>query len=119
MLAHVKTRHIKIEMEGDIPKKILTVLKEFYGEKVVISDDDYVNIEDTDWYKKINKEMKPGDYMKIYRLNRKMTQTELGRELGGISKQNISHMERGTHGISKDNAKKMAKLFKVSPEVFV
>ena len=119
MLAHVKTRRIEIKMEGDIPKKILSVLKELYGEKVIISADEYMSIEDTDWYKKVKKEMTPGDYMKIYRRNRKMTQTELGRELGGISKQNISHMERGTHGISKDTAKKLAKLFNVSPDVFI
>ena len=119
MLAHVKTRRIEIKMEGDIPKKILSVLEELYGEKVIISDDGYVNIEDTDWYKKIKKEMSPGDYMKIYRQNRKMTQTELGKELGGISKQNISHMERGTQGISKNNAKKLAELFNVSPDVFI
>ena len=119
MLAHVKTRRIEIKMEGDIPKKILSVLKELYGKRVIISDDEYVNIEDSDWYKKMKKDMKPGDYMKIYRQNRKMTQTELGRELGGISKQNISHMERGIHGISKDNAKKLAKLFNVSPDLFI
>jgi DNA-binding XRE family transcriptional regulator len=48
-----------------------------------------------------------------------MTQTELGKALGGISKQNISHMERGTQGISKENAKKLAKLFNVSSSVFI
>ena len=57
--------------------------------------------------------------MKIYRQNQKMTQTKLGMELGGISKQNISHMERGTQGISKENAKKLAKLFNVSTDVFI
>jgi len=119
MLAHVRTRRIEIKIEGDIPKKILSVLKELYGENVIISDDEYVNIEDTAWYKKMKTEMKPGDYMKIYRQNRKMTQTELGKALGGISKQNISHMERGAQGISKENAKKLAKLFNVSSGVFI
>ena len=119
MLARVKMHHIDIKMEGDIPQKVLSVLKEVYGKKVMISDDEYVDIEDTNWYKKMNKEMKPGDYMRIYRQNQKMTQTKLGMELGGISKQNISHMERGTQGISKEIAKKLAKLFNVSTDIFI
>ena len=34
MQAHVKTPHIKIDIEGDIPSKIIIVLKELYGKKV-------------------------------------------------------------------------------------
>ena len=48
-----------------------------------------------------------------------MTQEELGKKLGGISRQNISHMERGIRPISKVNAKKLAKIFEVSVENFI
>ena len=33
MQAHVKTPHIKSEIEGEIPPNVLSVLKEVYGKK--------------------------------------------------------------------------------------
>ena len=120
MQVHVKTPHTEIEMKGDIPEKIITLLKEVYGKKVTFNDDDeYINIRDTEWFKKMEGIMTPGKYMSIYRKIRKMTQSELGEKLGGISKQNISHMERGIHPISKKVAKQLAELFDVSIERFI
>ncbi len=122
MQAHVKTPHIKIDIKGDIHPKILTVLKELYGNKVKLikeKDDEYVNILETDWYKKMNSEMTPGKNMKIYREIHKMTQVELGNKMGGISKQNISHMERGIRSISKTNAKLLSKIFDVPVDRFI
>jgi DNA-binding XRE family transcriptional regulator len=118
----VKTPHIKIDIAGEIHPRILSVLKEIYGKKVKLvkgSDDELVDIFETDWYKKINSQMTPGKNMKIYRENFKMTQEELGEKLGGTSKQNISHMERGIRPISKNNAKVLAKLFNVPVDRFI
>jgi len=39
MQAVVKTPRIKINIRGDIPKKILSVLREEYGEKIKLSED--------------------------------------------------------------------------------
>jgi DNA-binding XRE family transcriptional regulator len=114
--------HIKINIQGDIHPKILTALKEVYGKKVKLikeKDDEIIDIFETDWYKKISLTMTPGKAMKIYRENNKMTQEELGIKLGGISKQNISHMERGIRSISKNNAKLLAKLFNVPVDRFI
>ncbi|PKL39245.1 MAG: XRE family transcriptional regulator [Spirochaetae bacterium HGW-Spirochaetae-1] len=122
MQAHVKTPHIKIDIKGDIHPKILSVLKELYGKKVKFikdKDDEYVNILETDWYKKINSEMTPGKIMKIYREIHKITQEDLGKKMGGISKQNISHMERGIRSISKSNAKVLSKIFNVPVDRFI
>ncbi len=122
MQAHVNMPHIKIDIKGDIHPKILTVLKELYGNKVKFikeNDDEYVNILKTDWYKKMNSEMTPGKNMKIYREIHKMTQVELGNKMGGISKQNISHMERGIRSISKTNAKLLSKIFDVPVDRFI
>ncbi len=122
MQAHVKTPHIKIDIEGEIHPKILTVLKEIYGKKVIFVKDDndgFVDIFKTEWYKKINSQMTPGKCMKIYRENFKMTQEELGIKLGGISKQNISHMERGIRPISKKNAKLLSKIFNIPVDRFI
>jgi len=121
MQAVVKTSHIEISIKGDIPQNILNMLKEEYGKKVHITDEDdeYVNIFETDWYKKIKGEKKPGDNMKIYRKIHKMTQQKLGKLLGDIPKQHISNMENGIRPISKDTAKKLAKIFNVSVDRFI
>jgi DNA-binding XRE family transcriptional regulator len=118
----VKTPHIEIKIKGNIPIKILNILKEEYGKKVHLindEDDEYVNIVETDWYKKIKAEKKPGDNLKIYRKVHKITQEKLGELLGGIPKQHISNMENGIRPISKMTAKKLAQIFKVSVERFI
>ncbi len=122
MQAHVKTPRIKIDIEGDIPVKIIAVLHELYGSKVslVIEDDDEpVDVFQTEWYKDIEKKTAPGDAMRIYRENHSMTQQELGDKLGGVSRQNVSHMERGMRAISLNTARKLAKFFNVPIEYFL
>ena len=48
-----------------------------------------------------------------------MTQTELGRLLGGLPRQHVSNMENGVRPISKKIAMKLAKAFDVSVEKFI
>jgi DNA-binding XRE family transcriptional regulator len=120
MQVHVKTPHTEIDMKGEIPEQIISMLKKVYGKKVTFTnDDEYINIEDTEWYKTAKARSTPGKTMSIYRKMRNMTQAELGEKLGGISKQNISHMERGVKSISKNVAKQLAELFNVSVEKFI
>ncbi|EKR89715.1 DNA-binding helix-turn-helix protein [Leptospira santarosai str. HAI134] len=47
------------------------------------------------------------------------SQTELGQKLGGIARSHVSEYESGKRSIGKDLAKKLAKLFKTSPEMFI
>lgn len=122
MLAVVKTPHIEINIKGEIPEKLISVLEEEYGQDVEIStedDEELVNIFETDWYKNIKAQMIPGDYIRIYRENYGFTQTELGKRLGNIPRQHVSNMERGSRNISLKMAKKLAKIFNVSPEKFI
>ncbi len=121
MQAVVKTPRIDIKIKGDIPKKLLNVLKEEFGKKVKISveNDEYVDIIETDWYKKVKGKTTPGDNMKIYREIHNLTQEKLGNLLGDVPRQHISNMERGTRSISLKTAKKLAKIFKVSAEKFI
>jgi len=114
--------HIKIDIKGEIHPKLLSVLKEVYGKKVKIiknKDDELIDVFQTEWYKKINDDSTPGKNMKLYREIHKMTQDELGEKMGGISRQNISHMERGIRSISKSNAKLLAKIFDVPVDRFI
>ena len=122
MQAVVKTPHIEINIKGDIPTRLLSVLEEEYGESVLLSeadDDEVVNIFQTDWYRDIRSTTTPGDNLRIYRENHGLTQAKLGELLGGIPRQHISNMERGTRSISLKTARKLGEIFQVSPEKFI
>jgi DNA-binding XRE family transcriptional regulator len=122
MQVHVKMPHIKIDINGEISKKHLSLLKKEYGKNVHLvknEDDEYVDVFKTDWYKNIQSKMTPGKNMKIYRMNRGLTQLQLGELLGGIPKQHISNMENGKRPISLKMAKTLSKIFKVSVERFI
>ena len=122
MLAVVKTPHIKIEIKGKISKRLLNVLKEEYGSDVKLvpdEEDENIDIFESDWYKEIKGKLTPGKNMRIYRLNRGMTQKALGDLLGGIPRQHISNMEKGIRPISKKMALKLSSIFKISVEKFI
>jgi len=118
MLAVVKKHHTKqplFEIRGDIPAKVVRYLKDEFGQDVEVPQDDEetVNIFDTEWYKEIGTATTPGETMKIYRENAKLTQEELGRKLGNFSRQEISDMERGARNISRPVAKELSNIFQV------
>jgi len=122
MQAVVKTPHIEINIKGDIPKRLLSVLEEEYGESVLLSEgdeDEVVNIFQTDWYRDIRSKTTPGDNLRIYRENHGLTQAKLGELLGGVPRQHISNMESGTRSISLKTARKLAEIFQISPEKFI
>jgi DNA-binding XRE family transcriptional regulator len=122
MLAVVKMPHIEINIKGNIPTKILSVLKEEYGKKVKLTkedDNESVNIFETVWFKETKAKITPSDNMKIYRENRGLTQNELGRLLGDIPRQHISNMERGSRAISVKTARKLSEIFNISVEKFI
>ena len=65
------------------------------------------------------RKMSPGDAVRVYRENRKLTQAKLGEKLGGLSRQYVSDIERGSRSISKNLAKKLSALFDVPLERFL
>ncbi len=122
MQAVVKTPRIEINIKGEIPGKLMTVLEEEFGEQVELleeNDEETVDIFETDWYRSIKSGTTPGDNLRIYRENRGLTQARLGEMLGGVPRQHISNMERRVRSISLKTARKLAKLFKVSPGKFI
>jgi DNA-binding XRE family transcriptional regulator len=122
MLAVVKTPLTKIRIKGRISNKLIDVLIQEYGKSVQItrdSEDEKLDVFQTDWYKKVKQKLTPGTYVKVFRQNRNMTQADLGKALGGIPRQNVSNMENGSRPISKKIALKLAKLFDVSVEKFI
>ncbi len=122
MLAVVKkprTRKALFEIRGDIPQKILDYLKNEYTVSFVEDVEESIDLMKTDWYQDIKKKRTPGKAVRIYRENFGYTQAELGKKLGGLSRQKISDFENNRRGISKDLAVRLSKLFRVSVERFI
>ena len=114
MQAVVKTPHIEISVRGtEIPPRLMDVLKEEYGTKLSLVEDDsdeLVDAFETQWYKGVKEKMTPGTYLRIYRENKGLTQLQLGEALGGIPRQHISNMEHGHRSISLKMARKISSL---------
>lgn len=122
MQAVVKTPRIELQIQGDIPPKLISVLKEEFGDDLRLGEeqgDEIANVFETEWYRQIKSSMTPGDNLKIYRDNRGWTQAQLGEKLGGLPRQHISNMERGLRPISKNMAKRLALILAVPPSKFI
>jgi DNA-binding XRE family transcriptional regulator len=121
MQALVKTPRTDIRMRGEIPPRVLEVLRNEYGAKLKIfeEDEETVEVMETDWYREIKAQTTPGDAMHIYRENAGMTQAQLGEKLGDIPRQIVSNMERGKRSISLATAKKLSAIFKVPASRFL
>ena len=61
-------------------------LKNKYGAnmEVLKQEKEFVNIFNTKWYKDIKSSLTPGETLKIYRENIRLTQSELGKNLEGL-----------------------------------
>ncbi len=119
MQALVKMPHIEISAKGQIPVKVLSALKKEFGENLEINDDDdLVDITITDWYKEMQGKRTPGSALKGYRLNRGFSQASLAKKIG-VTPANVSDMEHGRRGISKEMAKKLSKVLKAPVERFL
>ncbi len=124
MLAVVKKPHTEnslFEVKGEIPKKLLQYLQDNFGNdiKIVDEDEEMINIFSSDWFKNTTNTLTSGEVVKIYRENLKLTQEQLGKQLGKFTRQNISDIELGRRSISKDVAKKLSVFFNVSIERFI
>ena len=111
MKVHVKTPHTEIDIKGEISEKLLNILRAEYGDALDISEDEYINPFESDWYNQIKEQMTPGDVLKIDRENMGITQQVLGNKLGNFSRQYISDLEHGRKNISLQVAKKLAVIF--------
>jgi DNA-binding XRE family transcriptional regulator len=101
----------RIEAKGDISKKTISYFIKAYGKKnVEVIDDEYINVDDIDWLKEIEKNRTPGKTLRTYRQRDGLTQSELAEKLGEY-KQNISNMEKDSRPISIEMAKKLSEIF--------
>jgi DNA-binding XRE family transcriptional regulator len=119
MQVHVKTPRTKVLIEGVVSSRLLSALKEDFGDKLIIEDDEYELVKNMHWYKDTKDRMKANDYMHVYREIRCLTQDQLGKKLGGLSRQWISDIENGRRPIGKEVAKKLAEIFNTSVDKFL
>ena len=124
MLAVVKKPHTEnslFEIKGEIPKTLIQYLQDNFGNdvKIVDENEDMVDFLSSDWFKKTTDSLTSGEVVKIYRENFNLTQEQLGKQLGKVTKQNISDIELGRRSISKEVAKKLSAFFNVNVERFI
>lgn len=107
MQAVVKKLHtdIDVNISGKGLKDFLKLIKDNIAGIQIVEDEEYVNVEDTDWYKSI--ELTPAAVLKIRRENADMTFAELA-EKSGIAAPNLALMESGKRNIGARTAKKLA-----------
>ena len=117
MLAVVKTPRIDLRIEGEIPARVIAVLRDEYDDLRVWDDDETVPVKETRWYKEIRESATPGEILRAHREIAQMTQVELGKR-AGISRQNISNLELGRRPISQTVAKRLADILGCRPDEF-
>ena len=121
MLAVAKTPRTELLIQGYIPEAVLYVLRREYGKALKLTPepaDELIDWETSSLKKKLDAESKPGDGVWVYRENRGWTQRELVEKLG-VKASFVSDLENGRRAISKQMAKELAKIFKVSVAHFV
>ena len=122
MQAVAKTPRIDVRITGEISEKLLKTLADECGNDLVIitdPDEEVVDAQETDWYRKAKAGLTPGETLRIYRQNAGLTQEALGKLLGDLPRQHISNMENNSRAISLEMAKKLAKLLNTSPARFL
>ena len=119
MLVVVKKPPTEFVMQGNIPKKYITMLKKEYGNEMSIEDDDeMVSVMEMDWYKEQKAKETPGDTLRFYRKLHGMTQSNLAEKLE-ITKQKVSNMEHNLKPISRKTAYQLSEIFGAAPGRFI
>jgi DNA-binding XRE family transcriptional regulator len=118
----VRTNRVYIQIRGDIPGAVLQALRDEYGRSVILRCEGlepWTNILDAPLYARKPLTMYPGAYLRFFRRDNGLSQSELGSKLGGVSRQNISNMEYGRRPISRRMALRLAGVFEVSADKFI
>jgi len=88
-------------------------------ENAPYADETSVNLFETSWYQNIRHQVTPGEIVRMYRENLGMTQAELGKKLGFLTRQAISNLEDNRRSISTEVAKRLSRIFDVTVDRFL
>ena len=116
----LRTKERTLEVRGLVPDELIDFLQSHYGDylQILEADDELINAKESTWYKETEQTMTPGMYLRIYRENARMTQAQLAEKLG-VTRFRVSEYEREVRGISKQYAKKLAKILGVPADRFI
>lgn len=123
MLVVAKKPRIKIEIDGIGINAVIEALREKIPSIQIMEidtdmDNEFENIDDSEWYKKINAEWHIGKTLKCRRINKGLTQKQLS-EMTGIAVPNISKMEKGSRNIGANTARKLAAVLECDISDFI
>lgn len=120
--ATVKTQDVLIVIRGIIPSRLLAVLRKEYGRRLILRSEwgevmrDVMN---APLYTQDPREGTPGAWLRYFRQLENLSQAELGRKLGSVTRQNICHMEKGRRPIGRGMAMRLSRFFGASPDKFI
>jgi ribosome-binding protein aMBF1 (putative translation factor) len=128
MSVAVKTRHIEssttvtrpgviLRFRSRTPARIIKHIEREYRD-YLIDDDELVVWEETELARKIDTRMTPGKYLRHLRDAQGLTQQDIADKTDHRPTY-ISDMENDRTPISRMMARKLAKIFNVSPAVFI
>jgi DNA-binding XRE family transcriptional regulator len=119
--ASVRMRDIYLEISGEIPGELLQFLRDYYGRRLILRNycEPMRDVLNAPLYKRVPLKMKPGDCLRFFRQDNGLSQSELCRKLGRLSRQDLSKMENGRRPISRRMALRLAGFFDVSVDKFI
>ncbi len=122
MPAATKKLPINLTFRASTPPRVLRDIEERY--RIYMSEagddpDDYVNYFETDFARRMEANMTPARTVSILREAHGWSQARLAARIGGISAKRISDWENGRRAISKEFAKKLAKIFRFPADKFI
>ena len=118
--AAAKARPIEFRVRANTPPKLLAEVRSRLSTWLLPDDgDELVEWFSTDLHKAIDARMTPGSWLRQLREAHGLTQKGLGVHLGSVSPARISDWENNRREISKDAAKQLSVLFKISSDRFL
>jgi len=113
MLAVVKKPHIELSISGENIDNFIGYLKKKYEIEIVSSsEDELINIRDSEFWKEMNKNRK-GNLLAGARHRTALTQKQLAEKIG-ISQNMISDYEKGKRNIGTSVASKLSKVLELN-----
>lgn len=107
----------ELRLQGDGALQVLAQLRQLYPSLTVVtaetaelgeeSDEDWIDITETEWYRTRAAQITPGRCLRIYRENIGLTLIRLA-ELSGIERRLLSQMEHGQLSIGESDARTLA-----------
>lgn len=123
MPAVTKTPRTSLRFTGRTPPRILNDARKRYRDYVVdvpeALDDPYEDFFETDFAKRMEAKLTPALALSTLRGAHGWSQARLAAEIGGVSAKRISDWETGRRAISKEYAKKLAKIFRFPADKFI